>query len=123
MTNPPAYQYYAADFDIYTATWSVKEVGQFVRYLVKLWKDKKFNELKKYPFIGRIYKGRSYRQSIRPSIKKQILAIGKCGFCGSIENLTVDHIKPYSKGGTHDLSNLQCLCSKCNRMKYDKYDG
>ena len=29
----------------------------------------------------------------------------------------VDHIKPKSKGGTADLSNLRPLCSKCNLSK------
>ena len=29
----------------------------------------------------------------------------------------VDHIVPYSKGGTHDIDNLQIMCKACNRKK------
>lgn len=35
----------------------------------------------------------------------------------SKRNMEIDHIEPKSKGGTDDPSNLQLLCSTCNRMK------
>ena len=47
---------------------------------------------------------------------------GKCNGCGQrlpVRNLTVDHIKPFSKGGTERLTNLQLLCGSCNSMKGD----
>lgn len=34
--------------------------------------------------------------------------------------LEIDHIKPVSKGGMTEESNLQTLCWKCNRSKGDK---
>ena len=43
-----------------------------------------------------------------------------CAICKSTEKLTIDHIVPLSKGGTHDLLNLQCLCIKCNQKKGSK---
>jgi len=49
----------------------------------------------------------------------------KCVNCGSTEELTIDHLKPLSKGGTNDMWNLATMCNSCNNEKgnkvYDKY--
>jgi hypothetical protein len=37
--------------------------------------------------------------------------------CGSTENISLDHKKPYSLGGRHSRSNLQVLCRSCNSRK------
>ena len=45
---------------------------------------------------------------------------GKCNGCNvkfPARNMTVDHIKPFSKGGSDRPSNLQLLCNSCNSMK------
>lgn len=45
---------------------------------------------------------------------------GRCALCGATKEerpLDVDHIIPRSRRGTNDRSNLQVLCSKCNRTK------
>lgn len=47
----------------------------------------------------------------------------KCVCCGSKEKLSVDHIKPVSKGGTDDITNLQILCKSCNSSKGAKLNG
>jgi len=43
-----------------------------------------------------------------------------CKHCGSRTILEVDHVIPVSKGGITTLSNLQTLCSACNRGKHNK---
>ncbi|AYW50206.1 HNH endonuclease [Tetragenococcus halophilus] len=44
-----------------------------------------------------------------------------CSYCGQVGGiLEVDHIVPFSKGGSDDISNLCTSCRKCNRQKKDK---
>lgn len=46
----------------------------------------------------------------------------RCAHCGTAEDLSIDHIRPWSKGGTDDVENLQTLCRPCNSAKGDKWD-
>jgi len=41
-------------------------------------------------------------------------------YCGSGQDLTVDHVKPVSKGGLWEWSNLVTACNKCNGKKGSK---
>lgn len=41
----------------------------------------------------------------------------RCVTCGSSERLSLDHIYPWSLGGSDDESNLQTLCMPCNVRK------
>ena len=44
-----------------------------------------------------------------------------CQYCGAKGvKLEVDHIIPFSRGGSDDLSNLTTSCRRCNRQKKDK---
>jgi 5-methylcytosine-specific restriction endonuclease McrA len=47
----------------------------------------------------------------------------QCINCNTKDNLTIDHIIPLSKGGMHEYSNLQILCSKCNMRKSNKIES
>ncbi len=41
----------------------------------------------------------------------------RCQYCGSRENLTVDHIVPKSRGGEDTWRNLSAACTSCNNKK------
>ena len=41
----------------------------------------------------------------------------KCLKCGATKGLTLDHVKPRSKGGSNRFDNLQTLCASCNTTK------
>lgn len=62
---------------------------------------------------------------IRRKISKEIFSRydNKCNYCGSTENLEIDHIIPLSRGGTNDPDNLQILCKTCNRKKWAHVPG
>ena len=49
---------------------------------------------------------------IRSKIK-----LKRCKYCKSRDNLTIDHKIPIIQGGTDKISNLQCLCKRCNGIK------
>jgi hypothetical protein len=40
-----------------------------------------------------------------------------CLHCGAAEDLSLDHIWPWSKGGSDTEDNLQTLCRSCNSKK------
>lgn len=63
------------------------------------------------------------RRGLPNSVRVKIIyEAGKCNNCGeaNIDLLTIDHIKPISKGGTNDLENPQVLCVMCNHRKWTK---
>ena len=41
----------------------------------------------------------------------------QCAYCGSSDNLTMDHVKPRSLGGHHKTNNVVCCCNTCNKSK------
>lgn len=54
-------------------------------------------------------------------LKRDEFTCKMCGACGPGVRLEVDHVVPFSQGGTDELSNLQTLCFNCNRGKRDSH--
>jgi 5-methylcytosine-specific restriction endonuclease McrA len=44
----------------------------------------------------------------------------RCAYCGSKEDITIDHAIPISKGGLNIKSNIVPACHKCNSKKKDR---
>ena len=69
------------------------------------------------------------RRNIKDTTRYSVLerAGFKCQCCGSkpLKNndviLHIDHIIPYSLGGSDNIDNLQVLCNKCNISKRNKF--
>ena len=64
---------------------------------------------------------------ISGSVRYEVLKRAKyrCELCGAHESQTamhVDHIIPRANGGSDDVTNLQCLCFKCNTNKRNNDD-
>lgn len=61
--------------------------------------------------------------AVTPSHRELVYARDeyRCVNCGEDDRklLTLDHIRPKSKGGTNALANLQTLCRDCNGLKGD----
>jgi len=72
----------------------------------------------------------SHNRKVRASLKQNVKIFHKlihkykfkCVHCSKTDDLTVDHIRPVSKGGTDDFSNLQILCKSCNSKKGAKWN-
>ena len=41
----------------------------------------------------------------------------RCVYCGATERLSLDHVMPFSRGGSDHPANLQALCLPCNWSK------
>lgn len=41
----------------------------------------------------------------------------RCVRCGAVDDLTLDHVRPWSLGGPDTFENLQTLCRRCNSSK------
>ena len=64
------------------------------------------------------YASRRVPDSVRAAV--MVRDGGRCRRCRRATNLEIDHIIPVSKEGTSEESNLQTLCRRCNRRKWNK---
>jgi 5-methylcytosine-specific restriction endonuclease McrA len=59
------------------------------------------------------------RQPIPPELREFVFRRdgNRCGECGTTDDLTLDHVHPWSLGGPDTPENLQTLCRSCNSRK------
>ncbi len=85
--------------------------------LQKMLKSCIYEQIIKNPTLYQT-KSRSISKSRRKAVKERDNFI--CQFCQETfdeEDLEIDHIYPYSLGGSNEIHNLMCLCSDCNEDK------
>ncbi len=75
------------------------------------------------PLILRLVKlvRQIYRRSVTWSKKNVMVRDGyTCVYCGTTEDLNIDHVFPQSKGGKNVFENTVTSCSNCNNKKGDR---
>lgn len=85
--------------------------GGIIHVIFKVLLSSSHNRRKRIPI-------KRYRETLKKLLKKYNF---RCVICETAESLTIDHIRPVSKGGTDDLNNLQILCKSCNSKKGAKW--
>lgn len=68
---------------------------------------------------------RSEYAALRPSLVLALIEAGQdfcCADCLSVDDITIDHIVPLSRGGEDNVDNLQFLCRPCNSSKSDRIE-
>jgi hypothetical protein len=74
-----------------------------------------YNSSQDYLYNLDVYTSSEAKKIWKKSIKEEWGL--KCAYCGSDQNLTIDHILPQSKGGKDIKTNVVCACKKCNNSK------
>lgn len=69
-----------------------------------------------------IRRARERRGVIAEADWKSLLnrAAGRCTYCGERRPLTMEHVVPLSRGGSHSIGNVTPVCSGCNSSKGGK---
>jgi len=72
--------------------------------------------IKLVEFVKNVYKAKVSFNKTNVFIRDKYT----CQYCGSKENLTIDHVIPISKGGTTCFENCVTCCKSCNILKGSK---
>lgn len=105
---------------IHTQDLTAAELGAYFLETLRLLENREYVQVGKRIGVVKVFKGTQKRKHIPKEIQRLVLSTGYCLFCGTTERLTIDHIKPVSKGGGNEIENLQCLCFTCNLKKSNK---
>lgn len=106
-TNPPMLVWYSKDFHL---CFKCLQILSSIYHIKQIQPD---NSKTTIPIL---------RMPISEELRNKIYKRDnyQCKQCNSKNNLTIDHIFPFAKGGITEESNLQTLCKSCNSRKNAK---
>jgi len=95
------------------------EFGALMRKLVQAVMDRDVEFVRSLPFVGKVYWPTRHRPHIPLDVRRAVFERDGycCVLCSDSERLSLDHVKPYSKGGEDTVENLRLLCVDCNRRR------
>jgi 5-methylcytosine-specific restriction endonuclease McrA len=62
-----------------------------------------------------------YRRQFTP-LQRRDWKADNCAYCGTTDDLTIDHVIPVMAGGKNERTNAQTLCQPCNLWKMGHID-
>lgn len=100
---------------------TAEEFRQHVYEMVELAESRIKPPVEGYPYYGGYGRSLLARKAIPKRVRDAIYDRDghACVTCGTSEKLSIDHIQPWSRGGSDDPSNLQTMCMPCNLRKRD----
>ena len=101
--------------DIATSAQWRKDNPEKYREQMRKWKRENPERKRELEHIRRTRKLENGVFEVSPKDKRRLL--GPCAYCGSTEQITVDHVIPIFRGGTHGIGNLVPCCFQCNMVK------
>ena len=98
----------------------IKQKAEVLKYSDKVLVNCEGKVITKIPIVMKLIKiiRMIYKNRV-PFSKKNVLIRDKfrCGYCGSRQQLTVDHVIPASQGGKTTFENCITACRSCNNKK------
>lgn len=88
----------------------------------KKWKEKNRSKQRFYQKQTKLKSRRAVGKYTKAVLEEKLSYWGnKCWCCGTSKDITLDHVKPISKGGTNWVANIRPCCSSCNSIKNNKW--
>lgn len=95
--------------------WHANNSGYSSDYM-KQWREDNPGRSSEYVHVRRT---RMQNNGLYKVLKRDLkrLYSASCAYCGATEDITLDHVVPLKRGGSHGIGNLVAACRTCNSSK------